>query len=271
VRSAPERFVNLAGRGSFLVRTAGPENAPVVMLLHGLGATADLNWSAAISALGRDFRVVALDIRGHGDTTTSERFTLEDAADDVVALADALSLDSFIVVGYSMGGAIAQLVGRRHAERVRGLVLCATRAAFRQTWRERVMFAALPPTRLAARVMPGIAQQTARGFVARLVDGSCGGGAEAGRALDVGSVLEGAAALGAFDARDWITRVDVPCAVIVHLRDQLVPPDRQFALAHALPQATVHPFDSDHFGVIRRPEMFALTLRAAFRSVLRQT
>ena len=81
---------------------------PAVVLLHGLGATAELNWSTTIPALSASFRVVAPDVRGHGRAVAEQhRFTLEDAADDVAALAEAMALGPFIVVGYSMGGAIA--------------------------------------------------------------------------------------------------------------------------------------------------------------------
>ena len=264
------RFVKLADRGTFSVRTAGSDNAPAVVLLHGLGASADLNWSAAMPALSRDFFVVAPDIRGHGETTSPGRFTLEDAADDVFEIMDALSLDPYTVIGYSMGGAIAQVMGRRHSERLHGLVLCATSDSFRRTWRERVMFAAASPARLAARAMPDQARQTPRRIVARLVDGSCPETLEPSH-LDVGRVLEAAVALGAFDAHEWISGVDVPSAVVVHLHDQLVPAERQFALARALPRATVHPFEGDHFGVVKRPEVFVSTLQAALRSVQRQT
>jgi pimeloyl-ACP methyl ester carboxylesterase len=243
-----------------------------VVLLHGLGASAELNWSGVMNALGPGVRVVAPDIRGHGETTTRERFTLEDAADDVVAVADALSLDEFIVVGYSMGGAIAQLVCHRHGARVRGLVLCATSRAFRQNWRERLMFATLPSLRCAASTVPDdLAQAAALRVVARFTDGACNAAIDPGRAVDIGKVLEAARALGSFDSRDWVAGVDLPCSVVVHLRDQLVPTPRQFALAHALPQATVHPFDGDHFGVVKKPAAYISTLQAAVRSVERRS
>ena len=121
----PDRTVHLAERGSFFVRVSDTAlDGTAVVLLHGLGATADLNWSAALPALSGSFRVVAPDLRGHGDAAAYGPFTLEDAADDIAALIDALALGPAIVVGYSMGGAIAQLVCRRHPGTVRGLVLC---------------------------------------------------------------------------------------------------------------------------------------------------
>src|SRR5207237_10480362 len=124
----PGRALELPGRGRTFVRElAGPAGAPTVVLLHGLGASADLNWFPSFSALGRQFRVLAIDQRGHGrGIRVGTRFGLEDCADDVVALADALGIERVIPVGYSMGGPVAQLVWRHHRDRVAGMVLCAT-------------------------------------------------------------------------------------------------------------------------------------------------
>src|SRR5262245_48026820 len=132
-RETEGRTVHLPGRGKFFVHANdGANHAPALVLLHGLAACADHTWSPTIRALGDGYRIVAPDIRGHGRTHALQaRFTLEDAADDIAALADALSLESVVVVGYSMGGAIAQLVCRRHRDLVSGLVLCATSRAFR--------------------------------------------------------------------------------------------------------------------------------------------
>jgi 3-oxoadipate enol-lactonase len=126
------RFVSLPGRGTVMVRDfGGAPGAPVVVLLHGWTATADLNWFRCYQALGERYRVIAFDHRGHGTGIRSKKpFRLEDCADDAVDIAAALGVDRFIPVGYSMGGPIAQLVWRRHPTRVRGMVLCATAAVF---------------------------------------------------------------------------------------------------------------------------------------------
>src|SRR5687768_2150979 len=83
------RYVWLPGRGRTFVRElAGPPGAPVVMLLHGWSATADLNWFTCFEALARHFRVLALDHRGHGrGLRTAAPFRLEHCADDVATLA----------------------------------------------------------------------------------------------------------------------------------------------------------------------------------------
>jgi 3-oxoadipate enol-lactonase len=102
--------------------------APPLVLLHGLGATSRLNWFTSFPALEGRFRAIAPDLRGHGHgLRTAERFTIEDAADDVMAIADALGVDRFIPVGHSLGGPVAQLLWRRHPERIAGLVMCAYR------------------------------------------------------------------------------------------------------------------------------------------------
>lgn len=228
---APElpvgRTAHLPGRGSIFYREVpGPPDAPVVLLLHGLGANADLNWQSAFDALGRHFRVIAPDHRGHGRGIRSHApFTLEDCADDVVALADHLGIERFTLAGYSMGGPIAQLAWRRHPDRVQGLVLCATSRDFRGHPRERLLFGGLgmlsglphlEVLRLAAHGIEWIAEHV------------LGAHPHAGWAVDE------------------LRRADVATAVIVTEQDRLVPPHRQRRLAEAIPGAVVFEIRGDH-------------------------
>ena len=70
-----------------------PAAAPV-MLLHGVGMTADLNWGAAYADLCRHFRVVAPDLPGHGRGIRPwPTFSIEECADHIVALADSLGIE----------------------------------------------------------------------------------------------------------------------------------------------------------------------------------
>ena len=89
-------------------------------------------------------RELRLDHRGHGQGIKSRSsFRLEDCADDVVALADTLGINTFIPVGYSMGGTIAQLIWKQHVHRVSGLVLCSTAPIFAKSREERLGFLGL--------------------------------------------------------------------------------------------------------------------------------
>src|SRR5918994_5708857 len=138
---APGRGVDLPRRGRTFVRERpGPDGAPVVVLLHGWTATATLNWAPVFEPLSHHFRVVALDHRGHGRGVRARSpFRLEDCADDVAALLGVLGVARCIAVGYSMGGAIAQLLWRRHADLVDGMVLCATSGSFRGSGPQRLL------------------------------------------------------------------------------------------------------------------------------------
>ena len=102
-----------------------------MVLLHALGCTAYLTWAPLLERLSRDYRVVAFDLRWHGRGIRSPKFRFEDCADDVPAVLDVLGIDRAVVVGYSMGGAIAQLTWVRHRHRVSGLVLCSTARNYR--------------------------------------------------------------------------------------------------------------------------------------------
>ena len=103
------RLVELPGRGVTRVwECTGPRGAETLMLIHGVTFTAELNWGKIFAPLSRHFRVVAIDLRGHGDgISVGSRFRLEDCADDVAALAQVLGIGRFIAVGYSMGGMVA--------------------------------------------------------------------------------------------------------------------------------------------------------------------
>ena len=106
------RLADLPGRGVTRVwECPGPPGAATLMLIHGVTFTAELNWAKVFAPLARHFRLIAMDLRGHGDgIRVGSRFRLEDCADDVAALAGTLGGGRFIAVGYSMGGMVAQLL-----------------------------------------------------------------------------------------------------------------------------------------------------------------
>jgi 3-oxoadipate enol-lactonase len=107
-----------AGQGTPLVLAHG------FPLDHGL-------WSGQIEALSRRCRVIAPDLRGFGQSAVPEgTVTMEQYADDLAGLLDHLGISEPVVLGgLSMGGYVAFAFWRKHAARLRGLVLCDTRAA----------------------------------------------------------------------------------------------------------------------------------------------
>jgi pimeloyl-ACP methyl ester carboxylesterase len=254
------RHVELPGRGRLYVREAvGPPQAPTVVLLHGLGATASLNWDACLPTLARRFHVVAPDHRGHGHgIRCGAHFRLEDCADDVAALIHQEALAPALLAGYSMGGPIAQLLCRRHSELVTGLILCATSRDFRGRPLERAQFGVLGLAALAARLAPAIAISQPRG-------------GRAHRPGDLFSEVSGherraivaaAASLGSFTSRDWIGDLTTPAVVIVTNNDRIVPVRRQQKLAVSL-GAPVLELDAGHFAARSHPLALAHAISEA--------
>jgi 3-oxoadipate enol-lactonase len=233
--------------------------------LHGWTATADLNWFTAFEALGRRFHVLALDHRGHGrGIRSSAPFRLRDCADDVIALADELGVDQVIPVGYSMGGPIAQLVWRRHRERVSGMVLCATARAFAGTRDERLMFAGLGALARASKLTPAALRTRFSGvYLARRSRQYDAWAMEQVSRHDWTKILQAGEAIGRFSSRAWIGEIDVPVAVVVTMRDRVVPLTRQIRLFDSIPGAKAYRVDGDHDACVVNADRFVPTLVSA--------
>jgi pimeloyl-ACP methyl ester carboxylesterase len=243
------------------------------MLIHGVTFTAELNWGKTMAALGGDFRVVAMDLRGHGDGIgAGSRFRLEDCADDVAALAEVLGVGPFVAVGYSMGGMVAQLLSRRHAPLLSGLVLCATARNVLGSPAEKLTALALPAAAAAIRLNPFLQPMSAELFGMALLgpvdDPATARHARAQlRRTSLGTAISAVQAVCEFSSHSWIGQVSVPTAVLVTTRDRVVPVSRQLRLARAIPGATVHEVAADHAACVTMPEVFNPVLLQACWSV----
>jgi pimeloyl-ACP methyl ester carboxylesterase len=102
----------------------GNQDDPPVVLLHGLRGHAH-SWDDVAAVLGQDHRVLALDQRGRGDTDWARDGDYSGAAyvADLVGFCDALQLDSFILIGHSMGGRNSMAFAGRHADLLQKLVI----------------------------------------------------------------------------------------------------------------------------------------------------
>ena len=255
--------MELHGRGTTYVREVeGPADAPVVFLLHGWTVTAALNWFPVYEPLGAHVRVISLDHRGHGQGIRDRaRFRLDDAADDVVALADALGIDHFVVAGYSMGGAIAQLLAHRHRARVSGMVLSATWARQPRRDRNTRMLRAAGPVGRGSRVLSAERQQA---MFRRGYEWASGRDATPGpqwfveevAAGSVPMVLEAAGEIARFDSRSWLPEVRVPTGVGVTTLDSMVSPGLQHRLAALVPHAQIRSIPIDHDGCVTQADRF---------------
>ncbi len=247
----PALTVRVPGAGEFFLRDSGGSGTPV-MLLHGWMATADLNWCGAYGALvDAGYRVLAIDHRGHGrGLRPLVLFRLVDCAADAAAVLRTLELAPALVVGYSMGGAIAQLIARDHPDVVSGVVVSGTAQHFqdprsrrsfwrmgaagiplslapRRAWRWGLTRAGLPDNQRTAWLHGELMRHSVRDIV------------EAGREL------------GRFDSRPWLRSVDVPFASVITTRDDAVPVSRQRELAEAC-RAQVFEASIQHMDIVLR-------------------
>ena len=249
------------------VREVG--SGPPVVLLHGLGATGALNWFSAFDVLGRNHRVIAPDIIGHGRSRLRGRFTLAKAADHVAAALDELGTGPCVVVGYSMGGAIAQLLAHRRADLVKGLVLAATSRDFRGRPADRVRFGAVTMLAMGTRVIPAVPMA----ILASVAHGRAGERWWAAAELahnNPADVLAAADSLGRFTSRAWVGELRMPSTVILTTEDNLVPPSRQAKLAASLPDCRIVKLEGDHLVCGRATQRFASALRYAVDDVERR-
>jgi len=105
-------------------RDTGPRNAPVIVLVHGFSASLH-TWEAWTANLKRDYRVISLDLPGHGLTNCAEegRIGTKQFIETVDSVTRALNIDKFTLAGNSMGGGVAWNYALAHPERLDALVL----------------------------------------------------------------------------------------------------------------------------------------------------
>ncbi|MBA3232406.1 MAG: alpha/beta fold hydrolase [Propionibacteriales bacterium] len=101
---------------------SGAADNPPMVLLHALGEQGS-TWDAVTAEFEQSFRVLAIDLRGHGESDRPGAYSFELMRDDVLGVLDHLSLDEITLVGHSMGGAVAYLLAQEQPSRIDRLVV----------------------------------------------------------------------------------------------------------------------------------------------------
>lgn len=241
----PGRTVFVGDR-EFVVRQTGPVDAPHVVLIHGLGGASLTEWYEVGPRLAKQFRVTLVEHRNHGSAARFiGRYEITDLADDTAEALRAVGVESATVVGYSMGGAVAQAVAHRHSELVDHLVLIGAFVAHPPAWRlarqagtfvvrawERLTGVGTPEVRAGYLIVSGaVAPEHARWMWEETQRRDVDGGAAASLALM------------RFDATAWVGSLTAPTLVVVPTKDQLVPPRWQYGLAGMIPNARIVDID----------------------------
>ncbi len=255
--TAPGRTVTV-GRYEFLVREAGPEDGRVVVLIHGWVYGSVATWHRFIDRLAEQYRVVAIDHRNHGKADRIQaRYTIDEAADEVAAIMQQIGLSEVAVLGYSMGGMIAQSIARRHPGLVERLILAGT-AAYPIPVRRPLTWMAFLLVRAAGRAGSPIGARMSYHYLLSVgaVD------RKHSRWLwdtvtnrDINLYFEGGRTILNFDSRSWVGKLAVPALVVIPTEDQLIPPSAQYELAALLPSAeVVELVGAKHESVMTHPD-----------------
>jgi 3-oxoadipate enol-lactonase len=122
VRLMETRLVELRSGVRIGCHFSGDPSGPTMVLLHALGEQA-ASWAAVEPRFASLFRVVNVDLRGHGDSDWPGVYSFELMRDDVIEVIDALGLRDVVLVGHSMGGTVAYLVAQAQPARIARLVV----------------------------------------------------------------------------------------------------------------------------------------------------
>ncbi|MGB9035684.1 hypothetical protein BLJ79_20855 [Arthrobacter sp. UCD-GKA] len=116
------RLVELGSGIRIACHLSGPLGGPAMVLLHALGEQA-ASWSGVAPRFASRYRVVNLELRGHGSSDRPGVYSFELMRDDVIEVLEVLGLHDVVLVGHSMGGAVAYLVAQAQPGRIARLVV----------------------------------------------------------------------------------------------------------------------------------------------------
>ena len=254
----PGRSV-FVGDEEFFVRQTGPEDAPPIVLIHGWSFDGEMTYFRLVEKLSAERRLVIPDLRNHGKSDWIRgRYDVSDLADEVAGVLFALGIPPATVVGYSLGGMVAQELARRHPGLVDRLVLAATAAQ------------PVPVRRLVARAYFWLGAalghisvfETAQvtGNLLRRKQGITAAEARwldhALRRRDPHLYFQAGSAAWRFDSRSWVGSLRVPISVVVNLRDWVVPTAAQRELAELAGADEVVEIDAGHESILTVPEPY---------------
>jgi pimeloyl-ACP methyl ester carboxylesterase len=215
---------------------------PVVVLLHGFPLNRKI-WSAQEASVGSMYRVIAPDLRGHGESAAPAGvYTMDDMAGDVLKLLDALQVDEPVVLGgLSMGGYVALSLLALAPERVRALMLIDTRASADtpEAARNREELARVVETSRSTKhvvdaMLPRLFSDETRSRRAHLI-GPVREGMERISPRAVAGALRGMAQRP--DRTADLPSIAVPTLVMVGAHDVITPPEESRKMAAAIPNA----------------------------------
>jgi pimeloyl-ACP methyl ester carboxylesterase len=256
---APSQFVDLPSGAKAHYRDQGNRAGPALLLLHGSNASLH-TWEAWVRILGDEFRVVSVDLPGHGLTIAraDDALTAESMADFVDEVATKLGLERFAIAGNSMGGHVALRFGIKYPARLSALVPIDSGGVIPPNMPEPPAFFYLvqtPVLREFLRLIPGrpIAEATLKASFANqalVTDAMIDRYWELNRepAIRAATRKRFRMPLEYWQAEDRFVRANlpklaVPTLIMWGLRDKLIPVEAGDILKAAIPGAQLNVYE----------------------------
>ena len=224
-------------------------------------------WTEQENALSSQFRVMMIDLRGHGESDAPLwHYTLDQAADDVCGLLDHLSIKQAVFVGLSMGGYILFAFYRKYAERVKGMVLADTRAQADTEDGKRARFemaqiaykrgsSAIADIMIPKLLSPGTIQT--RPELVQRVRGMIEGNQVSGIAGDLMAMAQRP------DSVPFLQQIHCPTQIIVGELDVPTPPADARLMSESIPNARLAIIPgAGHLSNLEQPDRFNEIVRA---------
>ena len=242
-----------------------------IVFLHAFPLNRTM-WTAQEQALSSQFRVITIDLRGHGESDAPLwHYTLDQSAEDVRALLDQLAIQQALFVGLSMGGYILFAFYRKYAERVKGMVLADTRAqADTEEGKEgRFQMAQVAykkgPSAIADMMIPKLlspATVQSRPEIVQAVRTKIEGNQISGIAGDLMAMAERP------DSVSLLKQITCPTQVIVGGLDQATPPSDARLMAEQIPGARLALIpNAAHLANLEQPDAFNQALASFLQTI----
>ena len=227
-----------------------------LVLLHGLTSNSEM-FRHEINQFKEKYRVVAPDARGHGNSGKPPHYELEDHIRDVISLVDHLGLDSFHLIGVSMGSYIAQGVAIELGDRVKKLVLVATKSHGKQASMEELFERYADEMKGMTPLDKMVAASKYMFYNQKAVGKWLHETAENSEQLTLHEQAIASEALEGFDFREDLHRISAETLVIGGLHDGLNPPDYGKETAGLIPAGAFLEFKlSGHAPNVEQPDLF---------------
>jgi 3-oxoadipate enol-lactonase len=252
-------LINLPGRRLYY-DLMGPEKGPVVCFCHSLSSDGGMWAEQMPPLLAEGWRILRLDMRGHGGSdAVAGDYTMAALADDVAVALDFLGLDKVHYVGLSIGGMIGQAFALGHGHRLHSAMWCDTAPATppggKEAWGPR-----MEAVRKAGSLAP-LADGTMERWFTDAFKGRNPGRWKEIHATIAGTTATGylgcAAAILDFDFVPRLGSVKVPTLVVCGDDDQGTPPIGNRRIAELVPGGRYEEIaDARHFPNVEHPDVF---------------